>query len=71
MKAYTIKSSGATIASNILWEVRHDLKSDDWFHTGIIFFRKKDAKKYLEAGASHVIVTSYLFHNNIQYFKHA
>jgi|18_taG_2_1085343.scaffolds.fasta_scaffold01680_4 hypothetical protein len=48
MKAYTIKSSGATIASNILWEVRHDLKSDDWFHTGIIFFRKKDAKKYLE-----------------------
>jgi hypothetical protein len=48
MKAYTIKSSGATIASNILWEVKHDLKSDDWFHTGIIFFRKKDAKRYLE-----------------------
>jgi len=47
MKAYTIKSSGATIASNILWEVRH-VKSDDWFHTGIIFFRKKDAKRYLE-----------------------
>ena len=48
MKAYTIKSSGATIASNILWEVRQDLKEDSWFHTGIIFFRKKDAKKHLE-----------------------
>jgi len=48
MKAYTIKSTGATIGRNILWEVKHDLKSDDWYHTGIIFFRKKDAKKYLE-----------------------
>ena len=49
MKAYTIKSSGATISRNIRWEVRHDLKEDNWYHTGIIFFRKKDAKKYLEA----------------------
>jgi len=48
MKAYTIKSSGATITRNILWVVRHDLKGDDWYHTGIIFFKKKDAKKYLE-----------------------
>jgi len=48
MKAYTIKSSGATIVRNILWEIRHDFKDDDWFHTGIMFFRKKDAKRYLE-----------------------
>ena len=48
MKAYTIKSSGATINRNILWEVRHDLKGNDWYHTGINFFKKKHAKKYLE-----------------------
>lgn len=48
MKAYTIKSSGATITRNILWEVRQDLKEDAWFHTGVIFFRKKDAQKYLD-----------------------
>lgn len=49
MKAYTIKSSGATIDRNILWEVRQDLKKDTWYHTGIIFFKKRHAKEYLES----------------------
>ena len=49
MKAYTIKSLGATTINNILWEVKHDLKRGDWYYTGIIFFRKKHAKMYLEA----------------------
>ena len=47
MRAYTIKRKGKTIFQNII--INESLKfSDESIYVGFLFFRKKDAKKYLD-----------------------
>ena len=46
MRAFTIKHKGATIPINMVWEETMNIGINA-FEIGYLFFRKKDAKKYL------------------------
>ena len=46
MRAFCIKYKGATIPINIVWEETMKIGINA-FEIGYLFFRKKDAKKYL------------------------
>lgn len=48
MRAYTIKHKGATIWQNLMLEQHIALSNKDIIYAGLLFFRKKDAEKYLQ-----------------------
>ncbi len=48
MRAYIIKFKGKTIPINIFTNLKLKVNEDDEIYAGILFIRKKDAKKYLE-----------------------
>jgi hypothetical protein len=48
MRAYIIKHIGKTNWGNMLFESEITFTNKKIIHTGILFFRKKDAKLYLE-----------------------
>ena len=48
MRAYIIKFKGKTILRNIFTNLKLKVNDDDEIYAGILFFRKKDANKYLE-----------------------
>lgn len=49
MRAYTIKHTGKSIWQNIVFEKELTFADGDKIFCGYLFFRKKDAKKYLES----------------------
>ena len=48
MKAYIIKFKGKTILRNMLRDYKFTFNDGDEIYVGTLFFRKKDANKYLE-----------------------
>jgi len=48
MRAYTIKHQGKTIWQNMQFDREISFSDGDKIFAGLLFFRKKDAKKYLE-----------------------
>ena len=48
MRAYTIKRQGKTICQNMQFDREISFSDGDKIFAGLLFFRKKDAKKYLE-----------------------
>ena len=48
MRAYIIKFKGKTILRNMLTDYKFTFNDGDEIYVGTLFFRKKDAKKYLE-----------------------
>jgi len=48
MRAYIIKFKGKTILRNVLIDYKFTFNDGDEIYVGTLFFRKKDAKKYLE-----------------------
>lgn len=47
MRAYTIKHKGKTILQNMIFNRELVFSDRDEVYAGLLFFRKKDAKKYL------------------------
>ena len=48
MRAFTIKHKGKTIWQNMLRDYKFTFNDGDEIYVGTLFFRKKDANKYLE-----------------------
>ena len=48
MRAYIVKFKGKTIWQNMLIECKFTFNDGDEIYAGTLFFRKKDANKYLE-----------------------
>jgi hypothetical protein len=48
MRAFTIKHKGKTHALNIVTESSFTIGEKQRIYTGLLFFRKKDARAYLE-----------------------
>jgi len=48
MRAYIIKFKGKTIWQNMLRDYKFTFNDGDEIYVGTLFFRKKDANKYLE-----------------------
>jgi len=48
MRAFVIKHTGKTIWQNILFDREITFSDKDKIYAGLLFFRKKDAQKYLE-----------------------
>jgi hypothetical protein len=48
MRAYTIKHKGKTIWQNMVFEKEIEFSDNEKVLVGFIFFRKKDAVKYLK-----------------------
>jgi len=48
MRAFAIKRTGKTIWQNMLFDREITFFNNDKVYTGLLFFRKKDAQKYLE-----------------------
>jgi len=46
--AYNVKFKGKTIWQNMLRDYKFTFNDGDEIYVGTLFFRKKDAKKYLE-----------------------
>ena len=49
MRAYTIKHKGKTIWQNMVFDREITFSDNSGIYAGLMFLRKKDAKKYLEA----------------------
>ena len=47
MRAYTIKHKGKTIWQNMVFDREITFSDNSGIYAGLIFLRKKDAKKYL------------------------
>lgn len=48
MRVYLIKRKGATIQLNMIFDQRIKFSNDKEISVGKLFFRKKDAKEYLQ-----------------------
>ena len=48
MRAYTIKHTGKTILQNMVFEKSLTFEDGQKIFAGYLFYRKKDAKKYLD-----------------------
>lgn len=48
MRAFTIKRRGKTIWQNMMFDRELTFSDEDKIYVGLLFFRKKDAKKYLD-----------------------
>lgn len=48
MRAFTIKRRGKTIWQNMMFDRVLTFSDEDKIYVGLLFFRKKDAKKYLD-----------------------
>lgn len=48
MRAFVIKHTGKTIWQNMLFDREITFSDDEKVFAGLLFFRKKDAKKYLK-----------------------
>lgn len=48
MRAFTIKRKGKTIWQNMMFDRVLTFSDEDKIYVGLLFFRKKDAKKYLD-----------------------
>lgn len=49
MRVYLIKHSGATIWQNMFFDREFTFFDNNKIHSGILFFRKKDAEAYLKS----------------------
>ena len=48
MRVYLIKHKGATIWQNMFFDREFTFSDNNKIHSGILFFRKKDAEAYLK-----------------------
>lgn len=48
MRAFTIKRRGKTIWQNMMLDRELTFSDENKIYVGLLFFRKKDAKKYLD-----------------------
>lgn len=48
MRAFTIKRRGKTIWQNMMLDRQLTFSDEDKIYVGLLFYRKKDAKKYLD-----------------------
>lgn len=48
MRAFTIKRRGKTIWQNMMFDRVLTFSDEDKIYVGLLFYRKKDAKKYLD-----------------------
>ena len=48
MRVYLIKHTGATIWQNMFFDREFTFSDNNKIHSGILFFRKKDAEAYLK-----------------------
>jgi len=48
MRAYTLKHKGKSILQNMMFDRELTFSAGEKVFAGLLFFRKKDAKKYLE-----------------------
>lgn len=48
MRAFTIKRRGKTIWQNMMFDRELTFSDEDKIYVGLLFYRKKDAKKYLD-----------------------
>ena len=53
MRIYTIKRKGANVWYNLCLDRELIFSDNDKVHAGLVFFRKKDAMKYLDAEYEH------------------